>query len=278
MDGPDRLLVRGPGPPAGQQGIRTGDELRLQEQLREGRVGLVGAAVVQAHLGVAGQVELAGPIPVVDERDQANFRVVVRRDADGQAGLDRAVAAAEIGPVGVEREIVFVSGAAERLVADRPGRAIAEVADITELPPAVAGRVLAPAGHVQVPPGADPSPGGGDQNAVAAVGQQRDLGVRCVRRRTPWAGCRGGPNGFAGCGGHLSAPFVGSVGREADRGERSASGPSVAPIVPSRDGPSTAILDRSSSCALYCLSFYISPPSPGFAWHQRASVRHAELS
>ena len=40
----------------------SGDELRLQEQLREGRVGLVGAAVVQAHLGVAGQVELAGPI------------------------------------------------------------------------------------------------------------------------------------------------------------------------------------------------------------------------
>jgi hypothetical protein len=70
MDGSDRLLVRGPGLPAGQQGIRTGDELRLQEQLREGRVDLVGAAVVQAHLGVAGQVELAGPIPVVDERDQ----------------------------------------------------------------------------------------------------------------------------------------------------------------------------------------------------------------
>ena len=46
------------------------DEFRLQEQLREGRVGLVGAAVIQAHLGVAGQVELAGPVAVVDERDQ----------------------------------------------------------------------------------------------------------------------------------------------------------------------------------------------------------------
>ena len=153
-----------------------------RNSLREGRVGLVGAAVVQAHLGVAGQVELAGPVPVVDERDQADFRVVVRRDADGQAGLDLAVAAAELGPVGGERELVFVGGPAERLVAGRPGRAIAEVADVTELPPAVAGRVLAPAGHVQVPPGADPSPGGGDQNAVAAVGQQGDGGTRRLIR------------------------------------------------------------------------------------------------
>jgi len=102
---------------------------------------------------------------------------MVRRDADAQAGLDQAIAAAELGPVGVERVIVFVRALAERLVADRPGRAIAEVADIAELPPAVTSRVLAPASHIQTPPSADPSPAVGDQDAVAAVGQERDLGM-----------------------------------------------------------------------------------------------------
>ena len=99
MDGPDRLLVRGPGPPAGQQGIRTGDELRLQEQLREGRVGLVGAAVVQAHLGVAGQVELAGPIPVVaPPRNRSCYSLSLANDIAAQAALHARVIIAEVNP------------------------------------------------------------------------------------------------------------------------------------------------------------------------------------
>ena len=135
-----------------------GIEFRLQEQLGEGRVGLVGAAVIQADLRVAGQVDLAGPAAVVDERHHADFGVGVRRHADGPAGLDVAVPAAELGPVGMELVLVFLAGPAQRLVADRPEPAVGQVADVAELAPAVAGRILAPAGHVQAPPGAEPAP------------------------------------------------------------------------------------------------------------------------
>ena len=121
-------------------------------------MGLVGAAVVEGHLGVAGQVERAGPVAVVDQRDPADFRVGVGRDRDLVAGLDVAVAAAEVGPVGEDR-LVFVGVSAERLVAGGPGAAVVEVADVAELAPAVAGRVLAPAGHVQLLAGAVPAPG-----------------------------------------------------------------------------------------------------------------------
>ena len=149
---------------------------------------LIRAAGIQAHLGVAGQVELAGPAAVIDERDQAHFRVVVRRHADGPTGLNVAVPAAELGPVGVEGDLVFIALPGTAADAHRPGRALGRLPDVDELAPAVAGRVLPPAGHIQIPPGAGSAPGRGDHHAVPAVGQQRDRGRGRV------------------CRGHISGP------------------------------------------------------------------------
>src|SRR5262249_56563309 len=120
-------------PAAGQQGARTSDELGCEEQLRKGRVALIRAAMIQADLGVAGQLQLAGPAAVIDERDQAHFRVVVPRDADGPRGLNVAVPAAEFGPVGVEADLVFIYRLGKRLMADRPGPAALRIADVDEL-------------------------------------------------------------------------------------------------------------------------------------------------
>ena len=92
-------------------------ELRLQEQLCESRLGLVRAAVFQAHLRIAGQIELPGPDTVVDKCDQTHFRVLVRCNADGQTGLDIGVSAVELGPVGVEGNIVLIGRPGQGLVA-----------------------------------------------------------------------------------------------------------------------------------------------------------------
>ena len=75
--GPPRP-ASGPRPAAGGGTAmpRPLDEFRLQEQLGKCRVGLVGPAMVQADLGVAGQVEVARPVAVVDNRDQPDFGVV----------------------------------------------------------------------------------------------------------------------------------------------------------------------------------------------------------
>ena len=124
VDRPDRLFVSAPRPAAGHQSTWARQKLRLQEQLCESRRGLVRAAVVEAHLRIAGQIELAGPGTVVDKGDQAHFRVLVRCNADGQTGLDIVVSAAELGPVGVEGDHVFIDDSAQGLAPDRPKRTV----------------------------------------------------------------------------------------------------------------------------------------------------------
>ena len=60
VQGPDRLLIPGARPAAAQQGGWGGQVFGLQEKLGERRMSLVGAAVVEGHLRVAGHLQRAG--------------------------------------------------------------------------------------------------------------------------------------------------------------------------------------------------------------------------
>ena len=120
---------------------------------------LVGAAVVEGHLGVAGHLQRAGPGAVVGQRDPPDLGIRVGRDRDLVARLDVRIAALEDGPVRTEDRLVVVGVSAERLPTGRPGAAAIEVTDVAVLSPAVAGRVLAPARHVQPIAGAVSAPG-----------------------------------------------------------------------------------------------------------------------
>src|SRR5206468_9534586 len=55
---PDTSLVRGTRAPRRQQGPEPGHELRLHEQVREGRVGLVRRLRSQYDLGVGREIDL----------------------------------------------------------------------------------------------------------------------------------------------------------------------------------------------------------------------------
>jgi hypothetical protein len=63
---------------------------------------LIRAPLVQAHLGITGQVEVAGNTGVIDERYHTLFCIVVRRDTHSPPGFDVAIASAELGPVDME--------------------------------------------------------------------------------------------------------------------------------------------------------------------------------
>ena len=75
---PDLRLAGRPPPPRGQQGADVGDELRLDEQLGEGRVCCVGRRRRQHDLGIGGQLDLAGAVP--------RFEIETRRTSASSSG------------------------------------------------------------------------------------------------------------------------------------------------------------------------------------------------
>ena len=182
VQGPDRLLISRARPAAAQQRRGGGQVFGLQEELGEGRMSLVGAAVVEGHLGVAGHLQRAGRGAVVGQRDPPDLGVRVGRDRDLVARLDVRIAAQEDGPVRPEDRLVFVGVSAERLPTGRPCAAALEVTDVAVLAPAVASRVLAPTRHVQPIADAVSAPSLRQHHAITAVRQQADVrrrGVGC---------------------------------------------------------------------------------------------------
>jgi hypothetical protein len=66
MNGPNWILLHTTGSPSGQKRTAMGIEFRLQEQLRECRMGLISATIIQAHLRIARQFDFALVITVID--------------------------------------------------------------------------------------------------------------------------------------------------------------------------------------------------------------------
>ena len=60
------MLVRAAGSASGQKCAAPGIEFRLQKQLCESRVGLIGPTVIQTHLRIARQFEFAVAKAVID--------------------------------------------------------------------------------------------------------------------------------------------------------------------------------------------------------------------
>ncbi len=117
---------------------------------------------------------------MIRQRDPPNLGICVSCDRDLIARFDIPIVTQEDGPIRTEHRLVVVSVAAERLPAGRPCAATLEVADVEVLSPAVAGRVLAPARHVEPLAGAVPAPGLGQHDRITTVRQQADGGRRHV--------------------------------------------------------------------------------------------------
>ena len=131
VQSPDRLLIARARPAAAQQRRGRGQVFGLEEELGEGRMSLVGAAVVEGDLGVAGHLQRAGPGAVVGQRDPPDLGIGIGRDRNLVARLDVCIAAPKDGPVRTEDRLVVVGVSAERLPTGRPGAAAIEVTDVT---------------------------------------------------------------------------------------------------------------------------------------------------
>ena len=93
VDRPDRRLVAAR-PAVAQERPALGQELGLDEELGEGRVGQVVGRRGEHDLGVAGHLELARPVAEVGHGQAAHLDVVLGRDRDVELGGDVLVAAA----------------------------------------------------------------------------------------------------------------------------------------------------------------------------------------
>ena len=85
------LVLRRARPPAAEQRVALRDVLRFHEELAEGRVGEIVGSGREDDLGVAGDLELPGPIPVVGHLDPADLDVVLGRDRDLELRPDLVV-------------------------------------------------------------------------------------------------------------------------------------------------------------------------------------------
>src|SRR6187549_3187944 len=132
-------------------------------------MGLIGAATIEGHLSVAGHVQRAGQDAVIRQRDPPNLGIRVGCDRDLRARFDIPITPLENGPIRTANRFVVVGLSSEWLPAGRPRAAAMEVADVEELSPAVTGRVLAPASHVDPITRAVSAPGLGEHDGITTV-------------------------------------------------------------------------------------------------------------
>ncbi len=176
--GPEPLLVVDARRARGEEGIELRHRLRLHEEVREGRVRVVAAGRGEHQLGVGGDVDLARLAPQVDERHAADLGIVLRRDQHLERAHDGAVAPANLDPVLEEGRLVGVGLHPRGLMAGRPHRAAASVAQEDEGAPGVAGHVFSPARDGNAPAAAVAGAGRRHHHHIATVGQEMGPGER----------------------------------------------------------------------------------------------------
>ena len=146
--------------------------LGLHEQLRKGRVRVVGRGRRKHDLGVRRQVDGPDTIAQVRDRDTADFRIALGRDDDVHRRDQVPVAANELGTGFAERHLVVVRLDPGRLVTGGPDLAAVQVAQEDIRAPRVTGRVGTPAGDREIAPPAVSGAGRRQHHGVVAVRQQ----------------------------------------------------------------------------------------------------------
>src|SRR5205807_4673765 len=108
--------------------------------------------------------------------------VVFGRNAQLGMHLQIAMTLAELRPSLRENGLVILCRAQCRLISSGPEFSRRHVAQIEERAPAIAGRILAPAGNGKIVPATVTAAGVADGDVVAAIGKKMNL--RCARSGT----------------------------------------------------------------------------------------------
>ena len=145
---------------------------RLDEEVGEGRMGLVGLRVRQYRLEVRDQFERAALCAGVMDGDGAQLGVVFGADEHRGSHVQVFGAGVELHLIGQEAGAVVPAFAGRGKGGDRREYPVADVAQVEERAVAVAQRVVAPARHVERSPAAHSGAIGAQRDGVAAVRQQ----------------------------------------------------------------------------------------------------------
>ena len=168
----------------------SANPLRLDEELPERGVGDVLGDGPQTHLDVARQLDLAGAVAPVRQRDAPDLGVVPRRDGDLETRRDVVVEPLEGRLLGEELHEVAVGLLADGLVGRGPDGARVDVAQVDELASGIARAVLAPPRHGAAAAEARSATPVRDDRDVAAVREDLRARVRRVRRAEAAWGAR----------------------------------------------------------------------------------------
>src|SRR5438094_2272309 len=119
---------------------------------------------------------------MIGQGDTPQLDVVFGRNAQLGMDLEVAMALAEFRPGLCENRFVILCRAQRWLMSGGPEFSGRHVAQIEEGAPAIAGRILAPAGNGEIFPATVATAGVADGDVISAIGKEMDL--RGARSRT----------------------------------------------------------------------------------------------
>src|ERR1035441_121474 len=128
------------------------EDLRLHEQVAEGRMERVGSRRSQHYFRVAGDFDGLARTRGIGDADAPQLDIVLRRDGDLGMRVESQVAAPELRARVGEDGFVTVGRLQSGLEGGRPEFARGQQADVAEGAPVVAGAVFAPARHREIVP------------------------------------------------------------------------------------------------------------------------------
>ncbi|MNF86860.1 hypothetical protein D3C84_693090 [compost metagenome] len=125
----------------------------------------------QDHLGVGGDLHAAPYAAAVGDMQPAQFDIVFGGHDDLGVRIEVELANTKLGPGIAENRLMAFWPVQGRLVGRGPEYAAADIAQVAEHAPVVAGRVFMPAGHGDVVAAAVTAAGTAEHDVVTAVGQ-----------------------------------------------------------------------------------------------------------
>ena len=171
-------------------------QFALHEQIAEGRMQFVGDRGRQDDFGIGGDFDCARRARSIGDVQAAQLDVVFRRHGNFDMCFESVAAAAEFGLGIGENRLVTVDRNAGWLIGRRPESTSADIAQITETAPMVAGGVFAPARHRHFAQAAVTTSSVAQHHVVAPIRQHLHCRARAVgiaENAQPCFGCmRGG--------------------------------------------------------------------------------------
>ena len=166
-----------------QQRGAAGEVFGFEKQLAEGGVGEIVGGARQHDFGVAGDVDLADPRALIDDRHPPDFDIVFGGDGDVELCRHLVVVAPERRPLGAKLDHIVVGLGGRGVIGRGPDGSAAHVAQVDTLGARIARGVAARLGDGEAAAEAAAAAGVGHDRQVVAIGQK--LRVRHDRVRRP---------------------------------------------------------------------------------------------